>query len=289
MSRNGKRKIEARGQNVEQAVANGLQRLQASRDDVEITVLDEGSRGLLGIGARDAVVSLTVKKKKAATPKPVEKPAKSAKRAPKAAKPAPKAKPQPAPVVEEKPIAEPESAPQEKEAPTAVSTPKPEAGESTPPDPKEEAMAKEVVGRLLQEMHIEATVESSLSEPDDLNGRQIYILDIKGEDLGVLVGPRGETLNALQYISRLMVGHQMQDRATFVVDVEGYRQRRQKALGRLAERMAEKVVKRGRAVSLEPMPAHERRIIHMTLRHNEAVYTESAGEGSRRKVRIIPK
>ena len=107
--------------------------------------------------------------------------------------------------------------------------------------------------------------------------------------MGALIGPRGETLNAIQYISRLMVGNQMQQRATFVVDIEGYRSRRQQALARLTERMAKKVVNRRRPVSLEPMPPHERRIIHMTLRDNDEVYTQRSGEGKRRKVRILPK
>jgi spoIIIJ-associated protein len=90
-------------------------------------------------------------------------------------------------------------------------------------------------------------------------------------------------------LARLMVGNQLQKRASFVVDVEGYRKRRQQALARLAERMAKKVISRRRPVSLEPMPPHERRIIHMTLRDNDEVYTQSSGEGKRRKVRILPK
>ena len=142
---------------------------------------------------------------------------------------------------------------------------------------------------LLQKMSIQAELRASISEPDDLTGRKVNVIDVEGEDLGVLIGPRGETLNAIQYLARLMVGNQMQQRASFVVDVEGYRKRREQALSRLAERMAKKVVNRRSAVSLEPMPPHERRILHMTLRDNDEVYTQSSGEGKRRKVRILPK
>jgi spoIIIJ-associated protein len=138
-------------------------------------------------------------------------------------------------------------------------------------------------------MHVEATVTATLSEPDDITGRRIAILEIRGNDLGVLIGTRGETLNAIQYLMRLMVGHKLRQRADFVIDVEGYRQRREQALARLAERMADKVIKRGRPVSLEPMPPHERRIIHVTLRDYDEVTTHSVGEGKRRKVRILPK
>ena len=105
----------------------------------------------------------------------------------------------------------------------------------------------------------------------------------------MLIGPRGETLDSLQFLSRLMVAHKLHRRANFVVDVEGFRRRREQALTRLAERMAEKARQRGEPIGLEPMSAYERRIIHMTLRDSADVYTESTGEGKQRRVRIIPK
>jgi spoIIIJ-associated protein len=112
---------------------------------------------------------------------------------------------------------------------------------------------------------------------------------VEGNDLGVLIGPRGETLNALQHVSRLMTGHKLHQRPNFIVDVEGYRSRREKALARLADRMAKKVVARGKALNLEPMPPNERRIIHMTLRDHDEVFTQSRGEGDQRQVRILLK
>ena len=128
-----------------------------------------------------------------------------------------------------------------------------------------------------------------MTEPDDITGQPINLIEISGADLGVLIGPRGDTLASLQYISRLIASHQLKTKADFVIDVEGYRERRKQALARLAERMASKVIKQGRPVSLEPMPANERRVIHMTLRDHAAVYTQSTGEGSQRRVRIHPK
>ena len=138
-------------------------------------------------------------------------------------------------------------------------------------------------------MGVAATVSLDITEPDDLTGESINILDVQGKDLRILIGSRGDTLNALQYITRLMVSHKLQQRTNFVIDIEGYRQRREAALSKLAERMAQKVLKRKRPISLEPMPPYERRIIHMTLRDHSGVYTQSVGEGRRRKVRILPK
>ena len=104
----------------------------------------------------------------------------------------------------------------------------------------------------------------------------------------MLIGTRGETLNALQHVARLMTGHAMRQRPKFILDIEGYRTRREQALARLADRMAGKVVQREQPMTLEPMPPNERRIIHITLRDDERVYTESIGEGRQRKVRIFP-
>ena len=262
-----KREIEARGADVEKAIEAGLQKLGVSRSEVIIDVVDEGSRGLLGIGSREAVVRLTALS--APTPPP----------------PAPKPAPKPVPQQTAVPTPKPAPKPAPKREPRTNGS----DAEVVDADPEEKELAVEVLTTLLAKMDVQAELEVSVSEPDDLTGHRVNVIDIEGEDLGVLIGPRGETLNAIQYLARLMVGNQLQKRASFVVDVEGYRRRRQQALARLAERMAKKVVSRRRPVSLEPMPPHERRIIHMTLRDNYEVYTQSSGEGKRRKVRILPK
>jgi spoIIIJ-associated protein len=114
-------------------------------------------------------------------------------------------------------------------------------------------------------------------------------LDIKGEDLGILIGRRGQTLAALQYLVRLLVGRQNKTWAPIVIDVEGYKQRRYQALATFARDMAERVRLRGASFTLEPMPPYERRIVHLTLADNPYVITESIGQGEDRKVVIIPK
>jgi spoIIIJ-associated protein len=112
---------------------------------------------------------------------------------------------------------------------------------------------------------------------------------LHGTDLSILIGHRGETLAALQYITRLIVGKELHRPLPIVLDVEGYRARRERQLRQLAQRMAQQAVERGRTMTLEPMPANERRIIHIELRDHAQVTTESIGEGEHRKVTIIPR
>lgn len=153
-----------------------------------------------------------------------------------------------------------------------------------------EAAAVELLQGMLDRMDVAATVHvvehRGVVEP----GQDApLMLNIEGEDLGVLIGRRGETLDAIQYLTRLMVNHRLHTWSNVVVDVEGYRARREEQLRKLAERMAERVEQTGRAVALEAMPARERRIIHLTLRSHPTVTTQSVGEGESRKVTIIPR
>lgn len=265
------KEIEVTGLDVNEAVESGLKKLGVSRSEVDIEVLEEGRRGLLGIGGRDAVVRLRVKPSPEPIPAAIE-------------KPAPEPEPKPLRTV-------PEPVETAKEPVSAEFEDDDEAAETEGDTPSEAEIetAVQIVGELLDLMKVEATVSSRLSEPDDLTGKQLLILDVAGDELSLLIGPRGETLDALQYLSRLMAGHRLQQRANFVIDVSGYREQRQQALSRLAERMAAKAVKRGSPVTLEAMPAHERRIIHMALRDSPDVTTESTGEGKRRRVRIYPR
>ena len=114
-------------------------------------------------------------------------------------------------------------------------------------------------------------------------------LNIEGEDLGILIGRRGQTMVALQYIIRLIMSHKMQVQMPIILDVEGYKQRRCEGLRTLALRLAEQVKMRNVPFTMEPMTAFERRIIHVTLADNPDVLTESTGMGESRKVVIIPK
>lgn len=296
MSPSTSHEIEARGANVEAAIDAGLRRLGMNRDQVTVTVVDEGSRGLLGIGSREAVVRLKPAVVAPPPPPPAPRPATPPARPP--APPAPLQQPPPPP-----PVARPEPPALREQPPArppqpATPPPSPAAAdedEGAPAATTDDELAAEaeaavaVLSELLDKMHVTASVTASASEPDDLTGQRVNVVAINGDDLTVLIGPRGETLDALQFLGRLMVAHKLHRRSNFVVDVEGYRQRRVQALTRLAERMADKARQRGEPISLEPMTAYERRIIHMALRDTPDVFTESAGEGKQRRVRIYPK
>jgi spoIIIJ-associated protein len=146
-------------------------------------------------------------------------------------------------------------------------------------------IAVEVLGDLLRYMGIQATVvvrEPAADRPMPV------VLDVQGDDLGILIGRQGDTLRDLQYITRLIASRRLQRWVNVVVDVAGYKKRRERVLTELAERMAERVIAEGRPLTLEPMPAHERRIVHIALRDHEQVTTESTGEGKHRKVVISP-
>lgn len=253
---------EAQGADVEKAIRAGLEDLGLNREDVDVTVLDKGSSGILGFGSRDAVVKLTLKI-------------------------------DPADSAESSEVTQVTDGIVEATGEESAALVPDDAGQleiaKDEEKSEEEEVALDIVGTLLDKMQVTATCQTRWTEPDDLTGEQRLAIDVAGEDLGALIGPRGETLNSLQYLARLMTGHAIQRRPTLIMDVAGYRARREMALARLADRMADKVLKRGRAISLEPMPPNERRIIHVTLRDHKQVYTESTGDGRRRKVRIIPK
>jgi spoIIIJ-associated protein len=155
------------------------------------------------------------------------------------------------------------------------------------PEGDDVAYALETLGTLLRLMDLDATTRARAPEtPGDGVGLVKAVLDIEGEDLGVLIGRRGQTMAALQYMLNLLVSKRHKQHAPFGIDVDGYRQRREESLRELAFRMAERVRKTGRSVTLEPMPASERRIVHLALAKDPTVGTSSVGEGESRKVAI---
>jgi spoIIIJ-associated protein len=130
-------------------------------------------------------------------------------------------------------------------------------------------------------------------DPAELNGydeqdEPTLVLDIRGSDLNMLIGRRGETLDSLQYLIRLLVAKELGHYVHIVLDVEGYKAHRAQMLKQLALRMAERVATTHKPAALEPMPANERRIVHLALRDHAQVRTESVGLGENRKVTIIP-
>jgi spoIIIJ-associated protein len=161
-------------------------------------------------------------------------------------------------------------------------------------DTKDDSAARaaaQTLQELLDKMRIKAHVvfRWDVYETRGEESEVRLVLDVRGDDLGVLIGRRSETIDALQYLTRLIVSREVERPFNLIVDVEGYKTRRENQLRQLAQRMAERVASTRKPVALEPMPPHERRIVHITLREHPSVTTESVGRGDKRKVTIIPR
>jgi spoIIIJ-associated protein len=142
--------------------------------------------------------------------------------------------------------------------------------------------AKTVLERIIAGITVSAQVEGRVE------GEMIY-LNIKGDGSGLLIGRHGQTLDAIQYIVGRIVGKRMGEKRMVVVDTERYRERRRENLERLAQRMGEKAKNTRRAVSLQPMSASDRRIVHLALKHDREIETRSEGEGGMKNIKIIPR
>jgi len=235
----------------EEAIEEALAQMGLTEDDVDVEILDSGSRGLLGLGGRQARVRLTVKK--------------SAKSISKSS------------VIND---AKPD---EDLDITNVRSVEVENLGEEEKNNLK---LTQKVVEDLLERMRVKAKVETRYVEPEDEKDRRVILVDIQGNDLSILIGRRSETLNALQYIASLIVSKEAGKWVPMMIDVQGYRERRNRQLRQLGRRMAEQAVQTGRRQVLEPMPANERRIIHLELRDHPQVFTESTGEEPYRKVTI---
>ena len=233
--KNNRATLEVIAQTVEEAIEKGLNDLGLPQEKVEITVLDEGGQGILGIGARKARVRISV-------------------------------------------LSEDEDA-------------QPDESKSQVPSEDKDTTIKlteEIVSELLEKMNLEAKVEAKYGEESDNLPFRPILVDISGDDLSILIGRRAKTLNALQYITRLILGKELEHGIPLSIDVEGYRERRELQVRKLARRVAEQVVDTGREQALEPMPPNERRFAHIELQEESSVYTESIGQDPNRKVIIHP-
>jgi spoIIIJ-associated protein len=257
------------GRTVDEATRNALAQLGLRRDQVEIEVLSEGRQGILGVGAQPARISVASRPAPAPVPFPV-----------------PRETPKPAETIA--PVA---AAPLDDSfVNEGVGVPR--AGLALDLDMTTDS-AVDVLETLLQLMGFDATVTPREPvTPGDGEGMMAAVLDVAGagdEDIGLLIGRRGETLAALQHLLNLIVNHQTHSDARYMVDVEGYRRRRENALRDLALRIADRVRENGQSMTLEPMPPAERRIVHIALADDPDVQTISIGEGEARKVAITPK
>lgn len=240
----------------DEAIANGLKQLGISEDMVDVEILDAGSRGLLGIGGRQSRVRLTVKNQPNNEQVVAVKP------------------------VSSQPVGEMLEYRESKNI---------DAELLSDDERQNIKVAKKVVIELLERMRVKAVVEPCYIAPEDERDERIILVDIQGDDLSILIGRKSETLNALQYISSLIVSKELGKWVPMMIDVQGYRKRRDRQLRQLGRKMAEQAIQTGRRQVLEPMPANERRVIHLELRNHPEVITESMGEEPYRKVTISPK
>ena len=145
--------------------------------------------------------------------------------------------------------------------------------------------ASQILDSLLSKMDVSAVVTLVSAYDEDIGGP---VFDIDGDDSGLLIGRRGETLRAFQFLVSFMVGRQLGEKVRISIDVAGYQERRSNVLINMAERVAKKVAVTGRSVTMDPMPPNERRVVHMALANNPAVITNSNGVGDERKVVVEP-
>ncbi|MEW6718621.1 MAG: RNA-binding cell elongation regulator Jag/EloR [Chloroflexota bacterium] len=175
-------------------------------------------------------------------------------------------------------------------APTVSTPPTPEP--DVPEEPSDEAddtlkVAQATVQELLEKMHFQAEVSAYYGKTTPGRNPPVMV-DIHGKDLSILIGRRSKTLDSLQLIAHLIISRELKRGVNLVVDVEDHRKRREERLRRMAQRMAEQAINTGKRQILEPMSARDRRIIHIELRDNPHVTTESIDEEPNRKVTIIP-
>lgn len=203
------REVTARGETVEEAINSALEQLQATRDQVEVNIIDEGKRGILGLfGSKDAVVKVVMKR-----------------------------------------------------------------------DPIEET--EQFIKQLAENMDVAVTINTTVKDNQ-------VLFELSGEKIALLIGKRGQTLNALQYLIQLTLNKISAQYYRVVLDAEGYRKRREETLKQLAARLANRAIRLNKKVMLEPMPAFERKIIHTEIQNHPEVATYSEGEEPHRYVVIIP-
>ncbi len=270
--------IEATGATVEEAVEAGMKELGVtSPSQVMVEVLQEPDAGIMGEGAKPAIVRLLFMGTRAGSPQPT-----SIISNPSAASP--------------QGLTQIVSKPYEPEDDVVDNTDDEDEEVNSRThervsyeDADEDAqVAKQVLDELLQRMEISGEVEILRADSTRAGESTHWILNVVGKGMNRLIGHRGETLSSLQYITRLIVSRQIQRRANIIIDAGGYKAKRSDRLQQLANRMADQAIRQRRMVTLEPMPPHERRIIHLTLRKRPDVTTKSVGEGKTRKVTIHP-
>lgn len=266
--------IEIRARTKDEAIRQALEQLGASRDEVEVEVLEEGRSGVFGVGSQDARVRVTLldddledEADEEEQPPPIQR--------------APIAYEQPDEDEDEEEYEEGEEAYEEEQARVAPSEPQ------TPFSDEDAEVAREALERMLDLLEFPNVV--TLTSIDREGEVTNVHLDVAAEDTGLLIGRRGETLANLQFLVNACLIPKLGRSTRVIVDVEHYRDRREQSLRGIAMRAADRVRRERRPLTLAPMPANERRIIHLALQSSPYVATESTGEGIERRVIISPK
>ena len=270
------------GKTIDLAIEAALSQLGLSRDDVSVQVLAQAKPGFLGIGATPAKVEVTYEAPDLKPEAPKSALGAASRSKPKAPKAEPVKAEAPKPAA---PKAEPVKA-EAPEKPKAERQPKPEAPKPAPREyvPAEAGSVEEKIEQfikgLLEHMGSEAVPHAWKEENNN------YSVDLVGEDLGYLIGRRGDTLDAIQHLANYTVNRGVEGHIRISVDAEAYRQKREDSLRRYAQKKAQQVLKAHRRTTLEPMNAYERHVIHATLQDTDRITTYSVGTEPNRRVVI---
>ncbi|QIN84954.1 KH domain-containing protein [Rubrobacter tropicus] len=253
---------------VEEAVARAAQDLGVNEEDVSYRVVDSGNSGFLGIGARDARIEVDTPARDAGVDEPDL---------------GPTVFPDSTETAPEETVEDPAAAPEEATTGPGLAEIFGEQEGAAPEKVPQELIdsTEELVVSLLEAMGFEARV-------DVYDAGGYVAVDVAPDNTALFIGQKGETIDALQYLVNAGVNNNRSSRARIVLDAEGYRQRRVEALQGMAHRTARKAMREDRTVELPPMNPSERRVVHLFLRDNPGVTTESEGTGDSRRVRVSP-
>jgi spoIIIJ-associated protein len=245
------------GKTVEEATKLALEELKVNLEEIKIEVISAGKSGILGLGGEPAIIQATTEKsnktvsgKKRTTVKKYK-----------------------------------------KEDSTSKVSSKPESSKDFDKtmdivDEETEKLAVDIVNYILSSLEVD--VKTFFRDQDEKDVKSVYF-EIEGDDSGLIIGRKGETLRSLEFIISFILKRQLDKRVRVILDVEGYQERRRQNLASQAEFTADKVIKTGRSIKMDPMSPFDRRIVHLTLENEKKVVTESEGSGSRRQVVIRPK
>lgn len=258
--------VEAEGSSIDEAIERALQQLGVTRDKVDVDILANATRGLFGLGSKPARVRATLRSLNLDGVR------------------AHVAPPPPRPATADSPASTTRHHPPKQSSPprpVPAAKPARDAQPAIPVDAQTLERARVMLAEMITLIGVEATVDAA---NDDLGPRLL----INGDTSGMLIGRRGQTLDAIEYVANRMVAREDESAGRIVVDSQNYRDRRRQSLEELAHRLAERARRRGKTVTLNPMSPRDRRIVHLALQNERALTTRSAGKGYFRKLLIIP-